>query len=74
VVWQKLSVNKSVPACDDSGFSPTLYAGLGAVNWVVCRSVGGYPYLSRRDGVVGVQVDGSRGRFRTIKLNWMLGR
>ena len=67
-------MNKSVSACDDSGISPTLCMGLGAVNEVVCRSLGGYRYLSRRDGVVGVQVDGSRGRFRTFKLNGMLGR
>lgn len=41
---------------------------------VVCRSVGGYCYLSRRDEVVGVQIVGSRGRLRMITMPGLWGR
>lgn len=67
-------MNKSVSGCDGLDYYLLCVSGLGAVNMVVRRSVGGYRYLSRRDGVVGVQVVGFRGRFRTIVLKWMLGR
>jgi hypothetical protein len=64
--WRQLAVMTQELRVVTGRISAYSVCGAWRGNWVVCRFVGDYRYLSRRDEVVGVLVVGSRGRLGSL--------